>query len=203
MPFFRLKFAMVFAALPLLGQTFEVVSIKPTEPDPRGYSVSSRGGPGTNDPGLFTCENYSLMGLITRAYDIPSYRVTAPEWAQLLKYNVSAKIPAGATKEQFLIMLRNMLAERFKLTLHRDKKEMQMYELVVAKGGAKLKPSVEDPPKPPDAEADKKRAPEPMKLAADGYPTLSGTGSTMAIMNNKARLRHPWRRRCRIRWAGP
>jgi uncharacterized protein (TIGR03435 family) len=176
-------------AASLTGQSFEVVSIKPVEPDLNGYTVWSKGGPGTDDPGLFRCENNSLLNLVTRAYDIPFYRVTAPDWMQQAKFNVNAKIPAGATKAEFLLMLQNMLAERFKLALHRDKKEMQMYELVVAKGGSKLKASVEAPPKPPDADADKKRAPEPMKLAADGYPAVTGTG--MAVMYNKARIVHP------------
>lgn len=51
-----------------------------------------------------------------------------------------------ATIEQFQIMLQNRLAQRFKLATHRDKKETQTYDLVVAKGGHKMKDFVPAPP---------------------------------------------------------
>ena len=66
---------------------------------------------------------------------------------------------------------------------------MKMFVLVFMKGGAKLKPSAGEPP-PKDEEADRKRPSEPMKLGADGYPALS-EGTTMAIMNGRARLMYP------------
>ncbi len=174
-------------------QAFEVVSIKPSAPyDPTvGRITRSHGGPGTDDPDLFTCENCSLTSLVSMAYDLPQYRVTAPDWMPVTTFLLSAKVPVGATKEQFRVMIQNMLAERFKMVVHRDKKEMQLYELVVAKGGPKLKPSPgEPPPKDADPEGDRKRASEPMKLAADGYPALS-EGTSMAIMNGRARLMYP------------
>jgi uncharacterized protein (TIGR03435 family) len=171
---------------------FEVVSIKPSAPyDPAvGRITRSRGGPGTDDPGMYTCENCSLASLVSNAYDMPQYRVTAPDWMPVTTFIVSTKVPVGTTKDQFHLMLQNMLAERFKLAVHRDKKEMQMYELVVAKGGPKLKRSPgEPPPKDADTEPDRK-ASAPLKLAADGYPALS-EGTSMAIMNGRARLMYP------------
>ena len=56
------------------------------------------------------------------AYDMPQYRVTAPDWMPVTTFLVGAKLPAGATKEQFRLMMQNMLAERFKLAVHREKK---------------------------------------------------------------------------------
>ena len=57
-----------------------------------------------------------------------------------------AKVPEGATKEQFRLMLQNLLAERFKLKAHRETKELPIYELVVGKNGPKFKEHEGQPP---------------------------------------------------------
>jgi uncharacterized protein (TIGR03435 family) len=64
------------------------------------------------------------------------------------------QVPAGTSKEEVASMWRNLLAERFGLVLHRESKEFQVQELVVARGGSKLKDTAEDlslplPPGPP------------------------------------------------------
>lgn len=127
---------------------FDVVSIRPSVPnDSRMWqTVGWHGGPGTDDPSLFTCENCHLSMLVTIAYGINGYQLSAPDWTGSLQFNVSAKVPMGATKEQFKLMMQNMLAERFKRVAHFEKKEMQRSELVVAKGGPKLKESTIAPP---------------------------------------------------------
>jgi uncharacterized protein (TIGR03435 family) len=99
------------------------------------------GGPGTPDPNRFACENFDLASLITLAYDIPSYRLSAPSWMRDAKFDLVANVPSGSTKEQFRLMQQNLLAERFQLKTHWDTKEMQVYALVIAKGGSKLKES--------------------------------------------------------------
>ena len=101
---------------------FEVATIKmaPT-PDGRGYSVSSRGGPGTQDPGLFSCHNWSASSFVSNAFDLARYELSAPDWMESVRFDMSAKIPEGTTKEQFRLMMQNFLAERFKLTYHREK----------------------------------------------------------------------------------
>jgi uncharacterized protein (TIGR03435 family) len=168
---------------------FEVASVKlAPPPDPRGMRVSMRGGPGTKDPGLFRCENCGLSALITGAFDIQDYQLSGPDWMQNTRFDVSAKIPLGTTKDQYLLMLQNLLAERFKMTFHRDKKEMPVLNLVVAKNGPKFKES-----KPVEAAPDDDSPPQsgPMKKDANGFPVLSGKGYSMAIMNNRAALRSP------------
>jgi uncharacterized protein (TIGR03435 family) len=73
-------------------------------------------------------------------------------------------------------MLQNLLAERFKMTVHREKKEAQVYELTVAKGGPKMTESVEDlaakdaPDSPPPGPPPGGRDPNPM--GADGFPVM-------------------------------
>jgi len=122
---------------------FEVASIKLSPPAPATGRVrtGSSGGPGTKDPGLFTCERCSALGLMRQAFDIQDYQISGPDWMQSTRFNISAKIADGATRAEFRLMLRNLLVDRLKLEFHREKKETQAYELVVAKNGPKLKES--------------------------------------------------------------
>jgi uncharacterized protein (TIGR03435 family) len=99
------------------------------------------GGPGTPDPGRFACENFDLASLIMLAYDLPSYRLSAPSWMRDAKFDIVANVPSGSTKEQFRLMQQNQLAERFQLKTHWETKEMQVYVLATAKRGPKLKES--------------------------------------------------------------
>jgi uncharacterized protein (TIGR03435 family) len=126
------------------GQTFEVASVKPTPP-PDGSGVITRwtGGPGTDDPALFTCENCGLASLIMSAYGLDSYQYSGPVWTNSMQFTVTAKIPEGATKDEFRRMQQNLLVERFRLKFHYEKKEMARYELAIAKNGPKLKESPE------------------------------------------------------------
>jgi uncharacterized protein (TIGR03435 family) len=176
------------AQTPDPSQQFEVASIKPgPPPDMRGMRVSIRGGPGTEDPGLFRCENCSISGLITTAFDIRDYQLSAPDFTKNTRFDVSAKIAAGATKEQFRQMLQNLLAERFKMTFHRDKKEMPVLNLVVAKSGPKFKESAPVEVAPDD---DAPRNSGPPKKDANGFPILpKGKGMSMSISNDRAAMR--------------
>ncbi len=60
------------------------------------------------------------------------------------RFNIDAKLPAGAPRDQMPMMMRALLADRFKLAFHRETKQLKEYALVVAKGGAKLSASSED-----------------------------------------------------------
>jgi uncharacterized protein (TIGR03435 family) len=143
------------------------------------------------DPGRFTAENFSLANLITLAYDIPHYRLTAAEDLDLTMFNIVAKIPVDTTKEQFNSMLQNLLAERFGLKAHWETRQMETYELLLAKGGSKLKDAVAGPP-PDISDAPPRQAGPsgPPARRADGFPILPpGNQSWMAIMNGKAAMR--------------
>lgn len=61
-------------------------------------------------------------------------------------FNIVAKMPVDTTKEQFKAMLQNFLAERFDLKVHWEEWQMETYELLLAKGGAKLMVAVADTP---------------------------------------------------------
>jgi uncharacterized protein (TIGR03435 family) len=172
---------------------FEVASIKPSEPPVpgRGMMMGSNGGPDTKDPGIYRCTNCNLVMLITQAYDIKFFQLNYPKWMDDVRFEINAKVPEGATKAQMRLMLQDLLAERFKLALHHETKEMQVYDLVVAKGGSKL---IEHVDKKEEAEED---AAPPARgsgrgpnLDADGYPIVPKgcKGCIMMVGSGKARM---------------
>jgi uncharacterized protein (TIGR03435 family) len=79
------------------------------------------------------------------AYHIQPYQLAAPSWMESELFTVNARVPAGTTVEQLRLMQQGLLEERFKLVFHHESKEMPRCELVVAKGGPKLKTSVGEP----------------------------------------------------------
>jgi uncharacterized protein (TIGR03435 family) len=131
----------VFTSSGAFGQSaaappaFEVASVKPAAP-PTGNIVMRRAG---GDPGMVRYDNASLTMLIARAYGVKNYQISGPDWLDSGGYDVVAKAPAGAATELIPAMLQALLAERFKLTLHRETKTLPVYALIVGKGGPKLK----------------------------------------------------------------
>jgi uncharacterized protein (TIGR03435 family) len=123
-------------------RAFEVASIKPSGP----HSIrGSEGGPGSSDPGLYRFGLASLLDLIMVAYHVRVFQVSSATPLDRENFDLIAKIPEGATRQQFRTMLQNFLAERFHLKLHIQSKEFPAYELVVAKTGPKLKEALAGP----------------------------------------------------------
>jgi uncharacterized protein (TIGR03435 family) len=128
---------------------FEAASIKPSEPLNTGAMMAGgrmqiRMGCSTPDPGRFNCTGMPLRMLVVRAYGVKNYQVSGPAWMDSDRFDVNAKIPAGATQDQFKLMLQKLLADRFQMTVHRENKEMPVYALVVGKNGPKLKPAADE-----------------------------------------------------------
>ncbi len=127
---------------------FDAASVKPAGPFVPGTPVTSllpRGGPGTDDPGRITYGRITLMGLLARAYEVQMDKIHGPGWlGDGDMYSVAATMPPGTTKEQFQVMLQNLLAERFQMKLHHETRDFPGYELVVAAGGPKLKETTQD-----------------------------------------------------------
>ena len=86
-----------FGHAPPNGSTFEVASVKPADAQARGLCT---GGPGTSDPGTFSCPHVSLAALIYRAYDLEFqfYRFKPTDWMETTWFTVVAKVPAGTTR---------------------------------------------------------------------------------------------------------
>jgi len=127
--------------------TFEVASVKvspPIKPNDRVYLGPARGGPGTPDPTQITWSYATLKNLLITAYDVTPFQISGPEWLAAERYDIAAKVPAGATKEQVRQMWQSLLVERFGLAFHREPREFSVEELVIAKTGVKLKDTAED-----------------------------------------------------------
>jgi uncharacterized protein (TIGR03435 family) len=126
---------------------FDVATIKPVEHDPKGgrYIVMQ-------SVSRFVCKDYTLKLLIAAAYELNSVEISGgPAWLESDHFDIAAVTPGDVrpTHSEQMAMLRNLLADRFKLAFHRESKEFSIYELTVAKGGPKLKPSASAPDDPP------------------------------------------------------
>jgi uncharacterized protein (TIGR03435 family) len=163
---------------------FEVASVKPAAPQAGGRVLIGRqGGPGTPDPTRITYTNTALKQFIAVAYNLKPYQLTGPDWLDTERFDIVAKVPAGATKEQANVMMQNLLVDRFKLSFHTVTKEFPLYELVVGKNGHKLKPSVEDSSAAnPSHDAGPGRG-GPPPLGKDGFPVIPPGGRGMMMMS--------------------
>lgn len=88
--------------------------------------------------------SWPLMQLISKAYDVKTYQVQGPDWIKGLaakRFDIVANMPPGATKDDVPQMLQALLRDRFKLELHEETKDRNVYALVVGKDGPKMKES--------------------------------------------------------------
>ncbi len=116
---------------------FDVASVRPSQhlvgPDYNNQlSYSPTGITGTN---------VTLQRLVAEAYHLQLNQVLGPSWLDKNEYDVEAKATGVVTREQMALMLRSLVADRFKLTQHSEMREMRVYELVVAKSGPKIRPA--------------------------------------------------------------
>ncbi len=134
----------------LRGQEFEVASIKPSDPNERRIGIQG-------SPGQARFTGVTLKLLIQQAYNVREFQISGgPGWAGSDRYDILAKMPADEApfptdpekvtdeqrktfQERRQAMLQALLAQRFQLKIHRESKELSVYNLSVAKGGAKLK----------------------------------------------------------------
>ncbi len=132
--------ALVLTATAAFGQSFEVVSIKPSAPDAQGSSISR------NPHGRFSTKNVTLRALIGMAWSVREFQVeVAPKWFDSDGFDIAA-VPANYSENgqrtvggaEMNTMIRGLLADRFKLAAHRETKEGPVYFLVVGKAGSKM-----------------------------------------------------------------
>jgi len=118
---------------------FEVASVKPSlAPQPGQVSA------GVHIDGAQVHLMYlSIKDLIRAAYKVKDYQIQAPDFTSSARFDIAAKLPSAATRDQLAEMLQSLLADRFGLKEHRESKEFPVYALVVDKGGLKM---AEEPP---------------------------------------------------------
>jgi uncharacterized protein (TIGR03435 family) len=137
-PILIVAFGAAFAQSP--QSTFEVASVKPSTPQSVRMFDGMMNGGTVKDPGMIAYTRATLDDLLTRAYDlVDREQISGPAWLGTEPYDIFAKIPQGTTTEQFRAMMRTLLEERFKLSVHHLTKDFPVYELVIAKNGPKFK----------------------------------------------------------------
>jgi uncharacterized protein (TIGR03435 family) len=129
---------------PAMALVFEVASIKPDKYSSRMFKF------GWYSPETFTATGATLQILLREAYGVENNQISgAPNWADSKRYDIQAKADKSVAEElgkgsldqrtvKYQRMLQSLLVDRFKLTLHRETKELPVYELVIAKHGPKL-----------------------------------------------------------------
>jgi uncharacterized protein (TIGR03435 family) len=116
---------------------FEVAAIKPAA-SPGGRFIKMQSAH------VFFAKNHALRTLIAAAYNLTPQAISGgPAWIDSDRYDIVAKAPNDVrpTLDEQMSMLRTLLADRFKLTFHREQREFSIYALTIAKNGSKLKES--------------------------------------------------------------
>ncbi len=140
-------------AAALFTQTFAQTSPAPAPENLPSFELADvHASPHRNDNGTrgaiiraggrYEFTNATMVDLIHTAYNVDADKVQGgPSWLESDRFDIFAKVPAKTSPETARLMLRSLLADRFKLALHEDKHDMPTYALAVGKGGHKLKES--------------------------------------------------------------
>lgn len=126
------------AGLPITAQqiarnpAFEAASIRPNTSGHAGWRLQPQAG------GRLTGTNVPAAALIRFAYDLPDFQISgAPRWLASARFDLAAKAEDDAPLDQKRLMLRTLLAERFKLAVHTETRELPIYALVMARSDGK------------------------------------------------------------------
>jgi uncharacterized protein (TIGR03435 family) len=191
---FLLGLAISVIAIPLRSQapaetkpSFEVATVKLGDPGQRGSSIMNQPG------GRLVIKGMPLRAMVTFAYRVRDFQISGgPGWMVTDRWDVEARAEEGTiprptgppnpnTPDPMSIRLQSLLEDRFELKFHRDRKELPVYELSIAKGGSKMKLSDDQTPfQPPE-----RGAPPPQPFQPGGQmPRFSmrvGRGNLEAV----------------------
>ena len=123
---------------------FDVVTVKPSDPDRPGKGFTIRGRH------VMTI-NTNLNDLITFAYGLHAKQIIGgPDWFGTEKFDIDGvpDVEGRPNTKQMKLLIQSALTDRFKLTFHHDQKELPVYALTVAKNGPKLTPTIHQPNDP-------------------------------------------------------
>ena len=132
--------------------SFEVATIKPSTSGDNRIAILTQPG------GRFVATNATLKMLMGTAWRVRDFQISGgPNWAGTDRWNIEAKAEAGSIPPPtfppeptvippLMLMVQSLIEDRFQLKLHRETKELPVYELVVARGGPKIKPSEDQSP---------------------------------------------------------
>jgi uncharacterized protein (TIGR03435 family) len=164
---------------------FEVAAIKPPDADAKGRWIRMQSAH------QFMAHNHALKTLLAAAYNLSTVAISGgPAWVESERYDILAKTPGEVrpSLDDQMAMLRKLLSERFQLSVHHEEKQLSIYELTVAKGGPKLKGSVESPDTNP-------QGPPPLIFVLSPQvvrlPGRSATMAELASVMQRAALDRP------------
>jgi uncharacterized protein (TIGR03435 family) len=135
--------ALLFASAALAGPpdgtpAFEVASIRSAQPGQQRIDQA---------PGSITMRAYRVAACIQWAYSVQEAQIDGPGWLNETQFDIVAKAAGPASEAEMRVMMQTLLADRFKLALHRETREVPKLVLSVAKSGHKLEPvETQDPP---------------------------------------------------------
>lgn len=155
------------------GPKFEVASVKAA---PDLQTAMRAGHVGIKiDAARVDIGYWSIKQLILRAYGLSPYQVSGPGWMDSLRFDILAKLPEGATRDQLPEMLQWLLVERFGLVAHGETKDLPAYALVLGKDGPKMKPAA------PDADAPADPASNPIEKVGRTLDSIWGDGKPFGL----------------------
>jgi len=164
-------FTGLWVGLALAGTplTFEVASVK------EAAACCAPGQWPSNRPGAdrLTFRNVTLWYCITYAYGVKSYQLSGPDWLKTPRFDIVAKGSEGTRHEQLPEMMQTLLAERFKLQVHHESREIGGLALLAGKDGPKLSPAATELPD---------GAKIGMSMSADGTMRMDVRNGSMATL---------------------
>jgi uncharacterized protein (TIGR03435 family) len=169
----------LLACSALAQSQFEVASIRPSTPTPDGQvNVGLH-----IDGAQVRVVALTLRDYLGIAYRMKVAMISGPDWTGSKRFDISATLPTGTTTAQLPEMFQALLADRFHLKVHTEKKEFPVYTLLVGKGSLKLKET------PPDTDADQDEPKGTVNVAAGGsaagVSVNLGHGSSWSFVPNR------------------
>src|SRR5688572_6814376 len=167
---------------PATPATFEVVSVKPSDPNASSSIFGSALSVRPQGAGGFSVSSIPLRLLIRMAYGVQDFQIVGgPSWQMSSKFDIAAKATEGTKGTELLPMMKTLLAERFRLKTHTETRELPIYALTLARSdgtlGPDLKPSSADCS---NAAADaQKRAEEIAKGGSAALLSMLAKGETI------------------------
>jgi uncharacterized protein (TIGR03435 family) len=123
---------------------FEAASVRPNKTGDQGQTIRRQPG------GRLTATNMPLRALITFAYQLQPFQLVGdPGWIRTERFDIVAKmegdpapVPPGQGPDPLMLAMRTLLADRFKLATHRETRQMDIYELIIARADGTLGPNL-------------------------------------------------------------
>jgi len=154
---------------------FEAASVKVA--DPGNVQTSYMPTLDVRPGGTLRIANRRLDEIIMMAYGVGGKQIAGPRWltelttdpTQVTRFEIIAKVPENATKDQVPLMLQKLLEDRFKLKVHRESRQTQVYSLEVSPNGHKLTTTIPDVRRTPGCSRAINGGGEDYSAAADCY----------------------------------